>query len=394
MSEIHTRVLPWNDAGPRRTTLDRSPAAGGPAPDDRNTAPVKTTRPSAPDPDRDVRREPRSATGHDPDRDAADPASGKGREAPARLSLTQVLASSLAAVSTTVLLSYFGTAGTIVGAGIASALTVVANYVYTRSIQKTREQLVPVVGKVVQVTTGASTPRGTGTTAAVAAVPRGTVAVDDRSGTDPAVEDEPSDPRTTGVAEADEERGPGDEGATTTDVAATDAQNPWLRLVDRYGRGRVLTVTALALFVVVMGVVLLVELVIGKPISDAVRGVEGSGTTISTTRSGDTTTPTTPTPSTTIPAEDPTTVPTHEPAPDVTPTDEPTLTPTEPPTESPTTDPTTPPTETPTPGTGTGEEEVETGAGTGAGPGTGTGTGTGTNLETAPTPARSTPTSS
>lgn len=346
------------------------------------------TTPPAPRPDSDDSA-PRPAThdaGREAGRAAAETAPAKEREAPARLSLTQVVASALAAVSTTVLLSYFGTAGTIIGAGIASALTVVANYVYTRSIQKTREQLVPVVGKVVQVTTGGSTPRDRATTTtvttAVASVPRGTVVVDGSA---------PDAGSGTGATGALAPGGDATEEADGDPVAPEQPQNAWLRLVDRYGRGRVLTVSALALFVVVMGVVLVVELAIGKPISDAVRGVEGSGTTISRERSTGTDAPATPTPS--GPAVDPSTVPTQDPAPtpSTTPTDEPSTTPTPDPTESPTQepspDPTTPdpgPSSTPDPGTGEG-----TGAGTGGGAEAETGGSTGT----APTPAPSTPAS-
>jgi len=356
------------------------------------------TTPPVPRPDDDGSLDPRPAprdAGREAGRAAAEATPAKEREAPARLSLTQVVASALAAVSTTVLLSYFGTAGTIIGAGIASALTVVANYVYTRSIQKTREQLVPVVGKVVQVTTGGTTARDrattTSVTTAVASVPRGTVVVDDAApdaGATAAVE--PDDTTATGKT-VDR----GDVGAPLEPGTDPEQpQNAWLRLVDRYGRGRVLTVSALALFVVVMGVVLVVELAIGKPISDAVRGVEGSGTTISRERSTGTDDPPTPAPSS--PAVDPSTVPTQEPAPAPSttptpaPTDGPTTTPTPEPTEAPTQepspDPTTPvpePTE-PVPGAGEG-----TGAGTGEGAEAETGGSTGT----APTPAPSTPAS-
>lgn len=335
--------------------------------------------------DRDATRVPRDEPGPDAGRPAgrttAEPAPEKEREAPARLSLTQVIASALAAVSTTVLLSYFGTAGTIIGAGIASALTVVANYVYTRSIQKTREQLVPVVGKVVQATAGTATTR-TRTTTAVASVPRGAVEPDGQADT---VE--------TAVAAAVGSGGADDEaveagGADEADEAAEadgpeGGQNRWLRLVDRYGRGRVLTVTALALFVVVMGVVLVAELVIGKPLADAVRGVEGSGTTISRERTPSTEDPATPAPS--APSQDPATVPTPgpSPSPSTTPSDEPSTTPapTPEPTVDPTPEPTTPETPAPTPspgpgegaggtggsgGTGGTESEAETGAGDGS----------------------------
>ncbi|MFJ4232160.1 hypothetical protein [Cellulosimicrobium cellulans] len=357
------------------------------------------TTPPAPRPDSDDSPAPRSAphdAGREAGRAAAETAPAKEREAPARLSLTQVVASSLAAVSTTVLLSYFGTAGTIIGAGIASALTVVANYVYTRSIQKTREQLVPVVGKVVQVTTGGSTARDRATTTtvttAVASVPRGTVVVEDAADAEAETGVVPRGEVATGP---DETVDRGDAG--TSSEPGTDPeppQNAWLRLVDRYGRGRVLTVSALALFVVVMGVVLVVELAIGKPISDAVRGVEGSGTTISRERSTGTDDPATPAPSN--PGVDPSTVPTQEPAPAPSttptpaPTDEPSTTPTPTPTEEPTQEPSPDPT---TPAPDPTEPTPSTGEGTGAGTGEGAEAETGGSTGTAPTPAPSTPAS-
>ncbi|TGJ95678.1 hypothetical protein DLJ96_14305, partial [Actinotalea fermentans ATCC 43279 = JCM 9966 = DSM 3133] len=62
-------------------------------------------------------------------------------EKPPGLSVTQVVASALAAVSSTVLLSYLGVAGTIIGAGVASVLTIVGNNLYTRSILRTRRQM-------------------------------------------------------------------------------------------------------------------------------------------------------------------------------------------------------------------------------------------------------------
>ena len=102
--------------------------------------------------------------------DGPAPTEEKSPEAP-RLSLTQIVASALAAVSTTVLMSYFGIAGTIIGAGAASVVTVLANYAYTRSIQKTHQQLKPVVHRLVQV--GGSPTRPRGATAKLPAVARG-----------------------------------------------------------------------------------------------------------------------------------------------------------------------------------------------------------------------------
>ncbi|WP_407320648.1 hypothetical protein UQW22_09205 [Isoptericola halotolerans] len=178
-----------------------------------------------------------------------------------RLSGTQILASGLAAVSTTVLLSFFGVAGTIIGAGLASVLTVVANFLYTRSIEKTHAQLKPVVGQIVRPRPGSSAV-ATGSTA-VSVTSAGTV-----------VETDDADGGTTVALDVD-----------GTEAAAP--RNAWLRLIDRHGTVRVLAASAAVVFVAVMGVVVAVELMIGKPLADAVQGTEGSGTSISRTDGDD-----------------------------------------------------------------------------------------------------------
>ncbi len=54
-----------------------------------------------------------------------------------RLSITQVVASALAAITATFAASYFGVSGTVIGAALASVVTVVGNAVYSHSIQRT-----------------------------------------------------------------------------------------------------------------------------------------------------------------------------------------------------------------------------------------------------------------
>jgi hypothetical protein len=333
-----------------------------------------------------------------PPADDAPDAPDEKADAPA-LSLTQVIASALAAVSTTVLLSYFGIAGTIIGAGAASVITVLGNYAYTRSIQKTREQLKPVMTQLAQTGAVTSRPRGS-TTATLPTVPRdgGTQVLtaartEDADGTNLVTAPVRRGTDETAVLPAAVAGGAVPDGA---DAGAEPARpGPWFRLIDRYGKAKVLTVSAVALFVVVMGVVLVAELVIGKPISDAVRGQEGSGTTFSRTTTDDGTQDVVPSQEQqpgvgTTPAPEPSTVPTEE-TPTV-PTDEPTQAPTDEPTDQPTDEPTPTPAPTETPAPGTGGDETDSGetggtdgsgsdgtAGTGSGEtgtgGTGTGTG-------------------
>ena len=62
---------------------------------------------------------------------------------PERLSLsaTQIIASVLAAISASVAASYFGIAGTMIGAALGSVISVVGGAVYAHSISKTRQRL-------------------------------------------------------------------------------------------------------------------------------------------------------------------------------------------------------------------------------------------------------------
>lgn len=277
---------------------------------------------------------PRNSAPGDPVDDPHDDA--KDAPAKTRLSLTQVVASALAAVSATVLMSFFGVAGTIIGAGLASVITVIGNFLYTRSIEKTHEQLKPVVTKVVartgpgtarsrtaamRVTGTATTARGTvvsTTDAADAPVGGGDApTVERRSVTETRVDGTTPGAPSDATVPLGETRplGPVGAGAGATASEAGDApdgdepepRNAWLRFVEKHGTKKVLALSAAALFVVVMGVVLVVELVIGKPLSDAVRGQEGSGTSISRTSQDSDGSSTVPSP--TSPAEDPANVP-------------------------------------------------------------------------------------
>ncbi|HJQ03196.1 MAG TPA: hypothetical protein VJ851_16485 [Jatrophihabitans sp.] len=57
------------------------------------------------------------------------------------LSATQVVASGLAAVSATVAASYFGVAGTVIGAGLGSVISVVSSAIYSYSIKQTHSRV-------------------------------------------------------------------------------------------------------------------------------------------------------------------------------------------------------------------------------------------------------------
>jgi len=333
-------------------------------------------------------------------------------EKPPGLSVTQVVASALAAVSSTVLLSYLGVAGTIIGAGIASVLTIVGNNLYTRSILKTRRQMkaamkagvVLPVGKngrkVLLPTLAGSHGQGAGGSDGSAGGPgEGTDATGSGTAVLPAVGDTArlgdtavlgpddlegthlDDLRTAAGAQAGD-RPDGatdlpDDGDASGDGAAGDDTAD-----SRRPSRRTLILSTVAVFVVLLVGVTLVEVVAGRPLSEILRGEEGSGTTISHVVSrepaatdgttGDTTETTTDVPSSGT---------TPSPAPSETTS---TPTPTDPPTTVPDPEPTTPVTPAPDPTPGTGGDTGGSGAGSGSGgtdleqlPGTGTGSGAG-----------------
>jgi hypothetical protein len=74
---------------------------------------------------------------------ARPPSTDEGRtpQTPAKLSLTQLVASALAAVSATVVASFFGVTGTLVGAAVASVVTVVGNWAYSRSLGRVHDRV-------------------------------------------------------------------------------------------------------------------------------------------------------------------------------------------------------------------------------------------------------------
>lgn len=234
--------------------------------------------------------------------------------APARPSVAQILASVLTAVTTTFALSYLGVAGTIIGAGLASTFTVLANYWYTRSILHTQRKVNQLAPKVVRSRPGVRT----------AALPR-VDAASDVERTEVIRAAEPvavASPPTQPIPVDSDSQGPVDPHA--------------LMAPARAGRRRFL-VPILAVFVLLLLLITAIELGLGKPLSDALRGQEGSGTSVFHNRV--VRDPAAPEPG-----------PTQEPNPTEAPSSEPEETPSEEPTEpqqtspsqEPTPDPTTP----------------------------------------------------
>ena len=330
-------------------------------------------------------------------------------EKPPGLSVTQVVASALAAVSSTVLLSYLGVAGTIIGAGVASVLTVVGNNLYTRSILKTRRQMKAAMKAGVVLPVGkngrkvllptlagshsASDGRADDTTASTGVLPAvgadgqaadtAVLSADDVGGT------RLDDLRTAATDGPDDGADGPQDGVTSGDGTdgddadgdGTDGDDATSRRPSR----KTLILSAVGVFLVLIVGVTLVEVVAGRPLSEILRGEEGSGTSIShvvsrePSTTGDTTGDTTGG-TTDTSTDSPATGTTPSPAP----SEVPTPAPTDPPTTVPDPEPTTPVTPAPDPTPGTGGGSGGSGAGSDSGgtdleqqPGTGTGNGSG-----------------
>ncbi|MHA7135118.1 hypothetical protein [Oerskovia turbata] len=397
----------------------------------------------------DPSRPPAGAVSRPPTRDDASPPDDLD-EKPPGLSVTQIVASALAAVSSTILLSYLGVAGTIIGAGIASVLTVVGNNLYTRSILKTRRQMKAALQAGVVLPVGKSgrkalrptfTPGGSsgagedesaGPTRVMPAAQGGvsdTVVVDPeraglgglstaaagpdvgapgsqesvtsvvaRAGDDGAIDGEIGGAAagavgvSTGVSTGLPSDGPG---GPTDGPGGDDGGDEGAR---RPGRRR-LILSVVGVFAVLLAGVTLVEVVAGRPLSEILRGEEGSGTSISHVVSREPVTVDAPGDTST---DSPSTGTTPAPAP----SDAPSQAPTDAPTTVPTPEPTTPvtPDPNPTPGTGgdtggSGGAGADTGSGAGGdgsgaggssevlpgtGGGTGAGSGSGSGVEAVP----------
>ncbi len=184
---------------------------------------------------------------------------------PVRPSGAQVLASVLTATTTTLALSYLGVAGTIIGAGLASTFTVLANYWYTRSIIHTQR-------KVTQLTPKAVRARAESRSGSAETAPPPNAGPDAVSGSDLMSE-------------------PG--GAETQTSTPPSTPPETLMSAARSGKRRFI-VPIVVIFVLLLGLVTLIELGIGKPLSAAVRGEDGTGTSVFFSRTPQNSAPTPP----------------------------------------------------------------------------------------------------
>jgi hypothetical protein len=152
-----------------------------------------------------------------------------------QLSATQVAASALAAVTATVAASFLGVSGTVIGAAVASIVTVTGNAIYSHSIRRTSarvREVVPLPDRFALESAGPVVTRS-----------------------------EPLQPE----ASSSPVGRPGGMGLRDWRWAA---------------------LASAAVFVLLLAAITAVELAIGKPISDALRGKQAGGTSLSQTTGG------------------------------------------------------------------------------------------------------------
>lgn len=189
----------------------------------------------------------------------------------------QTLAGALTAITVTYLMSFFGVAGTILGVGLVSVLTVLGNYMYSSVMHSAKEKVKQVQPKV--------KPRGETSHSAQDSFSA-------RRDNDRHSEDLPMAEGRDEVAvqeSRDSQDGP-DIPASTDGRGDSQAggrwSQAWRAMVDRYGKGRIIGSIALV-FLLLGGTVTVIELAAGKNMSEIVRGEQGSGTTFFGGGSGD-----------------------------------------------------------------------------------------------------------
>ena len=143
-----------------------------------------------------------------------------------QLSATQLIASALAAVTATVAASFLGVSGTVIGAAVASVLTVCGNAIYGHSLKRTSERVRTVV---------------------------------------------PSAGRRHPSAMRDE--------TPTTAIGRTNAA-PTEKKPRKPLSRRQWAIGVVGIFVAMLALVTTVELAAGRPLSDLLRGKSGQGTTV------------------------------------------------------------------------------------------------------------------
>jgi hypothetical protein len=205
-----------------------------------------------------------------------------------KISIRQVLASVAGAVVAATIASFFGVSGTIVGVAIGSAAATIGTAVVAQSIDRTHTA---VRQAVVRAPDTSLLRRLGGTNVA------GTVTESVPEADAPVAEAVTSSEARGDEVPVTEITSPGPRTAVVPDVE-TPAEVP------RQLNWRVVAVTSLIVFVIVLAIITLVELGAGKPLADLFGGSPGNGTSIfgGTTNTTQPPSTTTTVPSTTRPS--------------------------------------------------------------------------------------------
>ena len=230
-----------------------------------------------------------------------------------KISIRQILASTAGAVVAATIASFFGVSGTIVGVAIGSAAATIGTALVAQSIDRTHHA----VRQAVVRSPNDSLLRRLGGTDATGAVAESAPSVDVAVNAAPTVSQAAPPPDATVPIEVP----PAPEETSTAPVAATSEESlPETTVAQVTTPGpqtvvlaapaieqggtktinwRVVAVTSVIVFILVLAIITFVELAAGKPLADLFGGSPGSGTSIfgGTTN---TTSPTAPT-TTTVP---------------------------------------------------------------------------------------------
>ena len=257
------------------------------------------------------------------------------------LSTAQIAGSALAAITGTICASYLGVGGTLIGAAFMSAVSTAGTAIYRYYLSRTGERLKtvgPVVATRVRTQGGRRLARVSGAEEAAGS---------DQQEQDPGQrdalasggqDDRDHDPLTTTFPAVDaaaagqnaQAGGPGSPVGDVEDPEDADGGTQGLAGVIAWLRPRWLKLAGVAagIFIAVIGVITVVEAVTGKPVSSAVWGKSGSGTTIGDAVTGSnggrpsqhpSNSPTTPAPASSQPGQH-STAPATTSAPEATPT--------------------------------------------------------------------------
>lgn len=180
-------------------------------------------------------------------------------EKPEPPSALQTLAGALTAITVTYLMSFLGVAGTVIGVGLVSVLTVLGNFMYSSAIHSAKEKVKH-------------------------AQPKAKKRAERRRPVDSDLSTrDPEENRTVTPPEMTEQTvEPIGERAYPESPEASSLPGRWRRtwtaMIQRYGRGKIFGSIALV-FVLLAGTVTVIELTAGQPLSDIVRNEDSSGTT-------------------------------------------------------------------------------------------------------------------